>query len=261
MKGLIYRELYLSKKSYIAGFVTFLMIFLIGLLFRLSTEYGNLASLANFGGDVFRTVDIITYYESLYVPPAVMFFAMMAEHGIIIADFKSKWNTFAYTLPVREEKMVFVKYLILVCSMLAGLIFSILNALIICGISDRPFTFGIVKNILIIMTCILINQAINIPLLMKLRSKAKSDIVFIIAFAMLLFAFSKFIKEIFTKIFSEFSDIENMSEAEVWELIGKFVQKIVDFRDKVFLFVPIAIIAVISAGYYASVRILKGREK
>lgn len=258
MKGLIYRELYLSKKSYIAGFVTFLMIFLIGLLFRLSTEYGNLASLE---GDAFRSVDIITYYESLYVPPAVMFFAMMAEHGIIIADFKSKWNTFAYTLPVREEKTVFVKYLILVCSMLAGLIFSILNALIICGISDRPFTFGIVKNILIIMTCILINQAINIPLLMKLRSKAKSDIVFTIAFAMLLFAFSKFIKEIFTKIFSEFSDIENMSEAEVWELIGKFVQKIVDFRDKVFLFVPIAIIAVISAGYYASVRILKGREK
>ena len=84
MKGLIYRELYLSKKSYIAGFVTFLMIFLIVLLFRLSTEYGNLASLE---GDAFRSVDIITYYESLYVPPAVMFFAMMAEHGIIIADF------------------------------------------------------------------------------------------------------------------------------------------------------------------------------
>ncbi|MDD6345819.1 MAG: ABC-2 transporter permease [Oscillospiraceae bacterium] len=258
MKGLIYRELYLSKKSYIAGFVTFLMIFLIGLLFRLSTEYGNLASLE---GDAFRSVDIITYYESLYVPPAVMFFAMMAEHGIIIADFKSKWNIFSYTLPISEKKTAFVKYLILVCSMLAGLIFSILNALIICGISERPFTFGIVKNILIIMTCILINQSINIPLLMKLRSKAKSDIVFTIAFAMLLFAFSKFIKEIFTKIFSEFSDIENMSEAEVWELIGKFVQKIVDFRDKVFLFVPIAIIAVISAGYYASVRILKGREK
>lgn len=258
MKGLIYRELYLSKKSYTAGFVTFLMIFLIGLLFRLSTEYGNFAKLE---GDAFRTVDIITYYESLYVPSAVIFFAMMAEHGIIIADFKSKWNTFAYTLPVSEKKTAFVKYLILVCSMLTGLIFSILNALIICGISDRHFTFGIVKNILIIMTCILINQAINIPLLMKLKSKAKSDVVFTIALAMLLFAFSKFINEIFTEIFSGFSDIENMSEAEVWELIGNFIQKIVDFRDKVFLFVPITIIAVISAGYYATVRILKGREK
>ncbi len=261
MKGLIYRELYLSKKSYISGFVTFLMIFLIGLLFRLSTEYGNLASLAKFEGDVFRTVDIITYYESLYVPSAVIFFAMMAEHGVIIADFKSKWNTFAYTFPVREERTVFVKYLILVCSMLVGFILSILNALIICGISDRPFTFGIVKNILIIMMCILINQAINIPLLMKLRSKAKSDMVFTIAFAILLFVFSKFIKEIFTKIFSEFSDIENMTESEVWELLRNFIQGIINFRDKVFLFVPIVIIAVLSSGYYASVRILKGRER
>lgn len=260
MKGLIYRELYLSRKSYIAGFVSFLMIFLVGLLLRLSTEYGNLAKLETINEDGFWIVDIITLYVSVYVPSMVIFFTMMVEHGIIIADCKSKWNIFAYTLPVSEGKIVFVKYLILVCSMLVGFIFSILNAIIMCGISDKDFTFGIVKNMMIIMTCILIYQAVNIPLLMKFKSKAKCDVIFTIAFCILLFACSKMLMENAMQTF--FNNInEYISESEMWELVREFLQKIVDFRDRIFLFVPIAIIAVIAVGYYASVRVLKGREK
>lgn len=261
MRGLIYRELYLSKKSYIAGFVSFLMIFLVGLLFRLSTEYGNLAKLVTINEDGFWIVDIITLYVSVYVPSMVIFFTMMAEHGIIIADCKSKWNIFAYTLPVSEEKTVFVKYLILVCSMLVGFIFSILNAVIMCGISDKDFTFGIVKNMMIIMTCLLIYQAINIPLLMKFKSKAKCDVIYTIVFCILLFVGSKLLIENAMQTFFNDLNSEYISESEMWELVREFLQKIVDFRDRIFLFVPIAIIAVIAVGYYASVRVLKGREK
>jgi len=258
MKGLIYRELYLSKKSYIWGFLDFLIIFVMGMLVRLSVECGNIAKLETLDRDIFTSVDILTYYIFLYLPSAVIFFTMMTEHGIIIADLKSKWNMFSYTLPVSEEKTSLVKYIILVSSMLFGFIFSILNAFIICNISNRNFDSGIVKNILIIMTCLLIIQSLNIPLLIKLKSKAKSEIFFMLCFGILIFTVGKVIVE---NLIKKLRDDYNASEDETFEFINDFLQKIIDFRDKIFLLVPIVIIAVLVVGYFATVKILKGREK
>jgi len=257
MKGLIYRELYLSKKSYIWGFLDFLIIFVMGMLVRLSVECGNIAKLETLDRDIFTSVDILTYYIFLYLPSAVIFFTMMTEHGIIIADLKSKWNMFSYTLPVSEEKTSLVKYIILVSSMIFGFIFSILNALIICNISNRNFNSGIVKNILIIMTYLLIIQSLNIPLLIKLKSKVKSEIFFMLCFGVIIFTVGKVIVENFIEKLRDY----NVSEDETFEFINDFLQKIIDFRDKVFLFVPIVIIGILALGYFATVKILKGREK
>ncbi len=259
MKGLIYRELYLSKKSYIWGFLDFLIIFVMGILVRLSVECGNIAKLETIDREIFTSVDILTYYIFLYLPTAVIFFTMMTEHGIIIADLKSKWNMFSYTLPVSEKKFSLVKYIILVSSMLFGFIFSILNALIICNISNRNFDSGTVKNILIIMTCLLIIQSLNIPLLIKFKSKAKAEIFFMLCFGVIIFTVGKVLVGNFIKTFRNY--MEYMSEDELLEFMNDFLQKIIDFRDRVFLFVPIVMTGILAVGYFATVKILKGREK
>ena len=42
MKGLIYRELYLTRKTYISAFLTYLIITLLLVLINLSISFGNL---------------------------------------------------------------------------------------------------------------------------------------------------------------------------------------------------------------------------
>lgn len=58
MRGLIYRELYLAKKSYLTGLFVTLAVMAVGILVRLSTLYGNLAKLDE---EAFHITDVYTH--------------------------------------------------------------------------------------------------------------------------------------------------------------------------------------------------------
>ena len=172
MRGLIYRELYLARKSYFTGLFVTLAVMVVGILVRLSTIYGNLAKL---DGDSFRIMDVYTYPIFMYVPLIAALCTFMADSGVILGDSKCRFRVFAYTLPVSDIQLAAVKYIILIGAAVASTLLGILNAAIICGISGKAVSAGIMKNILIIAAICVFFFSLSIPLLTRFRVKAAVD--------------------------------------------------------------------------------------
>ncbi|MDD6990599.1 MAG: hypothetical protein PUI48_02100 [Oscillospiraceae bacterium] len=135
MKGLIYRELYLTRKTYISAFFTYLLITLLLVLINLSISFGNLRDIisAENGESTKNTL----FYISVIIPSVVLYLMSAANFELVDKDITTKWLTYQYTIPVSTKKCAFVKILIITVSIITAFALSMVNMALFCALYGR----------------------------------------------------------------------------------------------------------------------------
>ena len=108
MKGLIYREFYLSRKPAAYMLLAYVLFTSMITLVLISTYVGNLAK----GEDAAETRDYL--YSQMYIYIGLIGFigAVYGHNDLIEKDYKSKWQLYSYTLPVNEKKIIASKFIV-----------------------------------------------------------------------------------------------------------------------------------------------------
>ncbi len=166
MKGLLYKEWCLGKKTF-ALFLTLSMLFtVLGILVFLSTMCGNLKTWPENDPESIK-VFAITF---TYVPYILMLFAATAVNQGIFDDYESGWMKYSYTMPKKPIAIVGAKYAYALIIFVATFVFGLINAMIICLMSKEPFTADIFRNLVVIMVAAVCELAVVTPLAIKLKS-------------------------------------------------------------------------------------------
>lgn len=139
MCGLLYRELFVGKKSYLGGVIGQLAVTAMALLVRLSLRCGNLAHIQ----DV-EDVNEVTFILFSYLLPFVYFYPMM-DMSVHVSDLRSRYQLFHYTLPVTAVQRAAAKYIVKTVLFLYALGLSLLNVFLFDYIA--PITEGTMENI------------------------------------------------------------------------------------------------------------------
>ena len=98
MKGLLYRDFYLGKKTYILYGMISIAMALFGILVSISFHCGNLVNYADNNPGSFENIIKIL----MYLP---IFMIVIAVQGIsqnICSDYKAGWMIYEYNLPMKN---------------------------------------------------------------------------------------------------------------------------------------------------------------
>lgn len=252
MKGLIFREMYLAKKNYIICAFSLLLVVILEVMVRLSINFGNLSKLEP--GSLNDT-DNITFYLFIFGIAAASYAVFLNDGAIVMSDIKCGWQTFSFTIPVSETRLVLVKYVIKLFWLVLIFVFSVLNALMVCGISGRPFDGLLVKVLLGIFALASAITFVYTPLMLKFRSSGVVSGIFMALFALVYFGSMSRVMAFLEEHGSEDEDAAAEALTAWLKDIANTVKPYV---------VPAGILLVIctfAAGFFASVRLLKRREK
>ena len=134
MKGLILKELWLSKKLRIIGLVLYLFFLIFAVLVKLSLLYGNMGHL-NAGAQ--KNAADLTATVMIFAFPLLLYSSQFTCQ--IVSDGKCRFRTYSYTLPVTERQIVSSVYILNLISLGAMTVLSWLNYGLACLIFDRKF--------------------------------------------------------------------------------------------------------------------------
>lgn len=134
MKGLILKELWLSKKLRIIGILLYLLMLIFAVLVKLSLLYGNLGHLnewaQNNAADLTSTIMIFGFPILLY---SSQFSCQIAS------DEKCRFRLLEHTMPVTERQIVSSVYIMNLISLAAMTVMSFANYGLTCAMFDREF--------------------------------------------------------------------------------------------------------------------------
>lgn len=134
MRELIYREMFLKRKSYLVSFVVFFILALMFDLVLLSLKVGNL-SRAFEETNEYTIACVYVYILAVYVP-AMAACLIMKEGGITLADVNTGWGRFTKTTSLSAVKQTAARYSVLFIETAAAMIVTIINTAIVCSTSD-----------------------------------------------------------------------------------------------------------------------------
>ena len=238
MKGLIYRELYLGRKNYLLHSAVFVFMFVISVLVYLSMEYGNLARLPE--EELADSKRIINFIFSAVIP-AILFMLSFITTDVAGSDFKSRWMLFQYTTPVKEEKYILAKYIIMLGSGAAAFVLSLLNAEILSLLSGTQPEKTTYSAIVLIMSAVLSSASIVLTFTNWLRSYEK---------AMILYTFTVFAVYIAVVITAVFKNLTS-------DMLSDTLKELCIKAAPLSVFVMLAVMAVT---YFLNVKLLKRRQ-
>ena len=255
MKGLIYREFYLSRKP--AAYMLLAYVLFTGMitLVLISTYVGNLAK----GDDAAETRDYI--YSQMYIYIGLIGFigSVYGHNDLIEKDYKSKWQLYSYTLPVNEKKIIASKFIVRGSLLFAGFLLAVLGEAILSAAAKRPVSISHFKNILLIL---LIYGPIcmgDIPFMLKMKTQGKAAAVALSVGAPLMAAAMygayKFVKFCTAEGRRLYPDMD--SDAAMMKVAMPYVTK---WRDIILVIAPFFFVAVIVICYFWAIKELKRRR-
>lgn len=180
MKGLIYRELYLIRKTTVLTLLAYLIFVAMLSLVFISTYAGNLR------GE--EGVIEALYPQAYFYAACIALIGMGYGHNDIIQkDYQSHWQLYSYTLPVSEKKIAASKFAVRGILLLAGLVLAFAAELIFSAAARMPVSFPHIKNILIISAFMTIGFS-EIPLMLHFKNQNKAATITLIACSPVLIA-------------------------------------------------------------------------
>lgn len=258
LKGLVFRELYLGRKSYLLLTAIWLFMIVLGIMIQLSILYGNLSKEP--AEELVKTVP--TMLSIFTYAPAAILFATVANNNVIFSDYSVKWNIFSITTPISEKKYVGAKYLIRACMLVAAFALSIANAAVLYSLADRTLDGMTVTILLWITLAVSIIGVVLGQLAYKYRDKSKSEKMIILYFVILYVIFvGLFLYNLLSfKKANPDIDGDMIMDAFAGQLEADFGW----LSDAFFAaepFLPFAVIIVLAVGYFLDVKAMKRREK
>lgn len=170
MKGLIYREAALMKKSLILTVAVYVMCMIFSAVVLLAFNHGNLDR-----SDT-DTFELIRLYASLILIVVGMCGLTMGQNNIVAEDYKTKWMGYQYTLPLSEETIAKAKIGLRVIYFIIGMALAFFGELYVGIISGTGFRSNMI--VLIIGLGLFSGLgAMEIPLTMRLKNVTKASLI------------------------------------------------------------------------------------
>ena len=205
MKGLIYREFYLIRKTLILTLLVYFVFVAMMSLVCISTYAGNLRGVKGV---------IEAFYPQAYFYAACIALVGMGygNNDVIQKDYQSRWQLYTYTLPVSDKKIIASKFIVRGILLLVGLVLAVIAEVIIAAAARMSVSMDHIKNILILGALMTVGFS-EIPLMLRFKNQNKTAIITLLAFAPILAAmfyfgwkFVKFCMAEATRLYGEATD-------------------------------------------------------
>ena len=255
MKGLIYREFYLSRKPILMMLLAYVIFVGMLSLVIISTYAGNLAQ------DPEAPLMRDSFYSQMYIYAG--FIALIGvtygHNDIIEKDYKSRWQLYSYTLPVNEKKIIASKFIVRGGLLLTGFLLAVLAEIIFAAAAKRSASPEHFKNILLMLMLYGLVCVGDIPFMLRMKSQAKAAAVGIAIFtpvmAALIYGTYKFIKYCVAEGKRLYPDMD--SELAVKKVAMPYITKCCDIAMWI---APFFLVAVVVLCYFWAVKELKRRR-
>lgn len=190
MRGLVYKEFYLGRKTYISFATITIMLALLGFLVALSTICGNIKGWAEANPEELKnTIQILTY-----LPILVSVFSVVGVEHSICGDYEAGWMNYSYTLPVKAGLAVGARYVTGLIVLGYSMVFGIIYAPLLSLVSGINLPDSIFKNILMLLVIAIIFISFDVPMSYRLKtSRAVSTrfgIFFVVVYVMAFVVFA-----------------------------------------------------------------------
>ena len=250
MKGLIYRELYLIRKTIVITLLVYFIFVAMMSLVCISTYAGNLKGVDG--------VIEIFYPQAYFYAACIALVGMGYGHNDIIQkDYQSRWQLFSYTLPVSDRKLIASKFIVRSILLLAGLVLAILAELIIAAAAKMPVSVNHIKNILIIGAVMTVGFS-EIPLMLRFKNQNKGAAVTLLAMSPFMAAFVYFAWKFMKFCISEAERIYGEANDEaVTKVLTPYMDKA---REICFIIAPFFVVGVIALLYVWSLKEYRRRR-
>lgn len=241
MKGLFFRELYLTKKTYISALEAYIVITVLCVLINLSMSFGNLRDIIAAENE--RTTENILFYVSVICPSMVLYIMSAANFELVDKDITSKWLLFQYSTPVSEKKYAFVKIMIIFCTIVFSFAMSMANTALFCALYGRSPERELLGMILALMPIAALGAVALISLSLLMRSSTAAVITILIVVFVITYPF--------------------MMELIIASEEGAEDFSLMPFLDKVSKFIPaypVLTLIILGLGQLIITAVLKRRE-
>lgn len=221
MKGLLYKEWLLGKKTFTL-FLTLSMVFtVLGILVFLSTICGNLKTWPETEPGsikVFATV-------FSYVPYVLMLFGITAVNQGIFMDCNSGWMKYSYTMPQKSNVIIGAKYIYALIIIVFSFVFGLINAGIISLMSGEQLTRELFRNFIVILVGAICVLATTIPLAIWVKNSTKLSTIgaifvmgMYLAFGAVMVELDERYDDMATKMLEKFFD-RAMTMVSIWSVV------------------------------------------
>jgi hypothetical protein len=163
MKGLMLKELYLSAKYRIIVLSTYGLLFILCVLVRLSSVYGNIANMT--GRDM--VVNSIFKVMALGLP-LILYSSVFNIQ--VLNDEKCHFRQYSHTLPLTEKQIVGSVYLLCLIFFGIATLAGWVNYFIACGVYGREIDLKYLLYIVIIGSVSFVVSCINMSNAYRYRS-------------------------------------------------------------------------------------------
>lgn len=164
MKGLLYKEWLLERKTILCFLSIAALFSLLGFLVFLSTICGNLQSWRE------ETMTMKVYAQVFFFTPyLILLFALSAAVNSICRDYGAKWMKFCYTFPLKASEAVGIKYLMSILILAGAFLYGVGNGFMISAISGEKFSVEVLKNMFFALLAAFMLMALFLPIAMKVR--------------------------------------------------------------------------------------------
>ena len=247
MKGLLFKEFYLTRKTYLGFLGVFIGMSSLCILAALSMICGNLQ------GIMTESPEVVNEYFQMFVyaPFAISVFSVAVGEDSVFKDYASGWMQYCYTSPVPAVKIVGVRYVTVVIIAVVSLVLGLGSAGIVSLILDEPITAGILKNMLVILMVAIGYSFLDIPLALRFKTaqavQSKVGIAFIIVYIV---AFGWFFKK-----------TEQLKGEAYDQYMADMMEKTANIRDMLIPFAPIVMLLLFAVSFTISIKLYQRREK
>lgn len=269
MRELIYREMFLKRKSYIVSFAVFLITAVMFDLVLLSLKIGNLSHLFEETGE-YAIACVYVFLLAIYIP-ALMTSMFMKEGGITLADLNSGWGKFTKTTALGAVKQTAARFSVLFIETAAAMAVTFINTAVVCSTSDiseqllwvkeqtgfditaaQSFS-GNLPALTAVFAFLMLFSALVIPLLYFFKSGNASNIfLFGIMGAVILYLYKKVNGR---ELRNEFLEAENTDA-----VISKIVDIVENIGENIFTAAPFVLAGAFIAGAVLTAVILNRKE-
>lgn len=237
MKGLIYKELFLGKKTYLGLLAVALGLALLGILVGLGIRYGNIQDLP--AEEVTRFFQMFVYFTY-----GILLFTIGEDFFAIERDKVKGWRKLEYTMPIPAKTQMAVRYLTAGIVLIACFVLGLINGGLMALMFRRTLTATMFKNMVIILLLAMVLFLVGMPQYQGFSFRAVTYIyTFIMMVVCMLFGISLYMEEgILREIYNY-----------VWKNAGRFL-------DGFLYLSPLIMPVLFAVSFFLSVKAYQRRE-
>ena len=252
MKGLLIKDYYCLKKSLKSFLGLTIGVIIIGIMFAISMEHGNMAIVAA-GTAVEAGVDEATAFDMFRIAVWLVIIIPMAFVGNVVdcfkADMRVGFGKQLFSLPVTSGQIVGARYLACIIYALVSFVGATITALCISGASEQ-YPLSELLSVAVLFGAIMISYLCIVMSLIYLLGVKYADYIQSAPILIVM---------IVAVVFSNVK-MMNMEEEELTALMGNMWRTVKGFiTQNVSIFLLVAVVILVVT-YFISVQIVEKRR-